>query len=151
MAARSNDLGVSTGLVLVILSLTGLMVSFSESMLIPALPTLQAEFHTTEAVVSFSSLPLKLATRIGLVISLAGFFYLLWILLGYFLVGHLVSGWGSLICVVLILGGWQLTFIGLIGQYLARIFEEVKGRPLYILKQHPEGSKSGQTGALKAD
>ena len=53
MAARSNDLAGSTGLVLVILSLTGLMVSFSESMLIPALPTLQAEFHTTEAVVSW--------------------------------------------------------------------------------------------------
>ncbi len=53
MAARSNGLGGGTGLVLVILSLTGLMVSFSESMLIPALPTLQAEFHTTEAVVSW--------------------------------------------------------------------------------------------------
>jgi dolichol-phosphate mannosyltransferase len=105
----------------------------------------------TEAVVSFSSLPLKLATRIGLVISLAGFFYLLWILLGYLLIGNLVSGWGSLICVVLILGGWQLTFIGLIGQYLARIFEEVKGRPLYVLKQHPGEFKSGRTGAVKAD
>ena len=53
MAGRSNGLGRGTGLVLVILSLTGLMVSFSESMLIPALPTLQAEFHTTEAVVSW--------------------------------------------------------------------------------------------------
>jgi len=53
MAARANYLGGSTGLVLVILSLTGLMVSFSESMLIPALPTLQAEFHTTEAVVAW--------------------------------------------------------------------------------------------------
>jgi dolichol-phosphate mannosyltransferase len=98
----------------------------------------------TEAVTSFSSLPLKLATRIGLLVSLAGFLYFLWILLRYFLVGDLVSGWGSLICVILLLGGTQLTFIGLIGQYLSRIFEEVKNRPLYVLKQHPEEPPSGQ-------
>jgi MFS family permease len=53
MATRSSGLESGTGLVLIILSLTGLMVSFSESMLIPALPTLQAEFHTTEAVISW--------------------------------------------------------------------------------------------------
>jgi glycosyltransferase involved in cell wall biosynthesis len=83
------------------------------------------------------------------VISLTGFLYLLWILLRYVLVGDLVSGWGSLICVVLILGGTQLTFIGLIGQYLSRIFEEVKHRPLYILKQRPAESESGTAGAVQ--
>jgi polyisoprenyl-phosphate glycosyltransferase len=105
----------------------------------------------TEAVTSFSALPLKIATRIGLVVSLAGFLYLLWILLRYVLVGDLVSGWGSLICVVLILGGTQLTFIGLIGQYLARIFEEVKHRPLYILKQRPSEPESESAGAVNSN
>jgi hypothetical protein len=52
LAVRSNGVEAGTGLVLAILSLTGLMVSFSESMLIPALPVLQAEFYTTEAVIS---------------------------------------------------------------------------------------------------
>ena len=52
--------------------------------------------------------------------------------------GGLVPGYASLIGVALILGGVQLSFIGLIGQYLARVFEEVKGRPAYLIKQHPD-------------
>lgn len=90
-----------------------------------------------EAILSFSSMPLRLATRCGLLVSLFGFCYLVWILFRYFLVHDLVSGWRSLICVVLILGGIQLMFIGLIGQYVAKIFEEVKNRPLYVFKQTP--------------
>ena len=49
----------------------------------------------------------------------------------------MAPGWASLIGVTMILGGSRLIFIGLIGQYLARVFEELKGRPLYILKQEP--------------
>jgi polyisoprenyl-phosphate glycosyltransferase len=60
------------------------------------------------------------------------------ILARYFAYGDLVRGWGSLVSVTLILGGVQLAFIGLIGEYLARIFEQSKGRPLYILKQQPD-------------
>lgn len=58
-----------------------------------------------------------------------------------FILKDLITGWASLIGVTLILGGCQLMFIGLIGQYLARIFEEVKGRPRYIFKQTPADSK----------
>ncbi len=58
-------------------------------------------------------------------------------------VGDLVVGWASLIAVTLILGGCQLLFIGLLGQYLARVFDEVKGRPIYVVKQTPEQSPSG--------
>ena len=60
-----------------------------------------------------------------------------WTLLQGYLLDALVPGYASLIGVVLILGGCQLSFIGLIGQYLARVFEEVKGRPLYLVKQEP--------------
>ena len=94
-----------------------------------------------EAMLSFSSMPLRLAMRLGMVITLFGFGYLGWILLRYLFIGDLVSGWGSLICVMLILGGSQLIFIGLVGQYLARVFEEAKGRPKYILKQFPESGR----------
>jgi polyisoprenyl-phosphate glycosyltransferase len=96
-----------------------------------------------EAVTSFSALPLKLATRTNLIVSLAGFLYLAYSPVRYFLIGNLVSGWWAIICVLLILGGTQLIFIGVIGQYLSRIFEEVKQRPLYILKQRPTQIQSG--------
>lgn len=90
-----------------------------------------------DAVFSFSAEPLRLALRAGLAVVLAGFVYLAWTL-GYgYLIDGLVPGYASLIGVALILGGCQLAFIGLIGQYLARVFEEVKGRPIYLLKQEP--------------
>jgi dolichol-phosphate mannosyltransferase len=91
----------------------------------------------SDAVFSFSSTPLLLATRIGLSITLVGFFYLAWIIFAAVFTESLVMGWASLIAVSLILGGCQLLFIGLIGQYLARIFDEAKGRPIYVLKQSP--------------
>ena len=49
----------------------------------------------------------------------------------------MAPGWASLIGVTMMMGGAQLIFIGLIGQYLARVFEELKGRPMYIFKQEP--------------
>jgi dolichol-phosphate mannosyltransferase len=95
-----------------------------------------------DAVLSFSSTPLRVATGIGLSVTLLGFLYLMWILLRAILVKDLVVGWASLIAVTLILGGCQLLFIGLIGQYLARVFDEVKGRPIYVLKQAPDDAAS---------
>jgi dolichol-phosphate mannosyltransferase len=95
-----------------------------------------------DAVFSFSSQPLILALRLGVTIMLAGFAYLV-VTLGWgFYTGNLVPGYASLIGVTLILGGCQLSFIGLIGQYLARVFEEVKGRPAYLIKQHPDDGVS---------
>ena len=91
----------------------------------------------TDAVFSFSSTPLLIATRIGFVITLLGFIYLLWIVSKAVFTDSLVVGWASMIAVTLLLGGCQLLFIGLIGQYLARVFDEAKGRPIYILKQAP--------------
>jgi dolichol-phosphate mannosyltransferase len=90
-----------------------------------------------DAVFSFSAEPLRIALRIGLLVTFVGFFYLGWTLIYGFLIKGLVPGYASLIGVTMILGGTQLTFIGLIGQYLARVFEEVKGRPIYLLKQQP--------------
>jgi dolichol-phosphate mannosyltransferase len=88
-----------------------------------------------DAVFSFSAEPLRLALRTGVVIAVGGGVYLAWTLLYGYLVHGLVPGYASLIGVTLILGGFQLIFIGLVGQYLSRVFEEVKGRPLYLLKQ----------------
>jgi polyisoprenyl-phosphate glycosyltransferase len=90
-----------------------------------------------DAVFSFSVEPLRLALRAGLTITLLGFIYLAWTLIYGYMIRGLVPGYASLIGVIMILGGSQLIFIGLIGQYLARVFEQVKGRPIYLLKQEP--------------
>ena len=90
-----------------------------------------------DAVFSFSAEPLRLALRTGLAITLLGFAYLAWTLIEGYLLHALVPGYSSLIGVTIILGGCQLVFIGLIGEYLSRVFEEVKGRPVYLLKQEP--------------
>lgn len=93
-----------------------------------------------DAIFSFSTFPLRIAVRIGATITFLGFLYLAWILARFFLLNDLVTGWASLICMVLILGGFQLIFIGIIGQYIARIFDEVKNRPAYITKQQAKKS-----------
>jgi len=90
-----------------------------------------------DAVFSFSAEPLRLALRAGLTVTFGGFAYLLWTLIYGYMIKGLVPGYASLIGVTMILGGTQLIFIGLIGQYLARVFEQVKGRPIYLLKQEP--------------
>jgi dolichol-phosphate mannosyltransferase len=95
----------------------------------------------SDAAFSFSTTPIRLASRVGLVITLLGIVYLAYILGRWAIFGDLVAGWASLICTVLILSGFQLTFIGLIGEYLARVFEEAKGRPLYLFKQKPQGEE----------
>jgi dolichol-phosphate mannosyltransferase len=94
------------------------------------------------AVVSFSSAPLRMATRLGLLISAAGFIYLAYILFARIVLRSTVEGWTSLISVVLILGGVQLVFMGLLGEYLAVIYDEAKRRPLYVLKQPVTGAAS---------
>lgn len=94
-----------------------------------------------DAVFSFSAEPLRLALRAGLAVTFLGFAYLAWSLVRGYLIDGLVPGYSSLIGLTMILGGCQLAFIGLIGQYLARVFEEVKGRPIYLLKQEPSESR----------
>ncbi len=90
------------------------------------------------AVVSFSSAPLRMATRLGLLVSAAGFAYLLYILLAWLFYERIEPGWTSTISVILILGGVQLVFMGLLGEYLAVVYEEAKQRPLYLLKRPAE-------------
>ncbi|HVZ23085.1 MAG TPA: glycosyltransferase family 2 protein [Vicinamibacterales bacterium] len=88
-----------------------------------------------DAVFSFSTLPIRLASRIGALIACAGVLYLAYVVWGYKFRTDFVAGWASLISVVLIIGGTQLVFIGLIGEYLARTYEESKHRPLYLVRE----------------
>jgi len=87
-----------------------------------------------DAVVSFSNVPLRMATYIGFGVAALSFLYMIYVVLLKVLSNVPVQGWSSLIAVVLFLGGVQLIFLGIIGEYLARINEDVKQRPLYIVK-----------------
>lgn len=94
------------------------------------------------AVFSFSVAPIRLATHLGLAAVSLSLLYLVGILFCFlFDRPLLVQGWTSIIFVVAFLGGVQLAFIGVLGEYTGRIFEEVKRRPLYLLKQRPRDGK----------
>lgn len=90
----------------------------------------------TDGVISFSDLPLKIATFIGFTISSLSLLYGIYIALNrIFRPENQIPGWSSLVVGITLLGGIQLTVLGFIGEYLIRIFEEVKGRPLYIIDE----------------
>ncbi len=86
-----------------------------------------------EGITSFTTAPLRLATYLGFLIALLAFAYGLWIVLGTLLHGNPVAGYPSLMAVVLFLGGIQLLFIGILGEYIGRMFDESKRRPLYLI------------------
>jgi len=87
-------------------------------------------------VTSFSATPLRLAFYLGMGIFVAAALYGLAAIVAHFM-GHTPEGWTSVLICILAIGGLQMIFIGLIGEYLARVFDEVKGRPTYILKTRP--------------
>ena len=88
-----------------------------------------------EGITSYSTAPLRMATVMGTVISLLAFVYMIVVLLKTIIVGEPVPGYPTLICVILLLGGLQLLSIGIIGEYLSRIFHETKQRPVYIVNE----------------
>ncbi len=87
------------------------------------------------AVSSFSALPLRLSMYCGLLIAAGGIGYALYSIYAAFVLKATVPGWTSLIVLNVIFSGAILTAIGLVGDYLARVYEEAKGRPLYIVAQ----------------
>ena len=89
-----------------------------------------------DAITSFSSTPLRWMTLIGLLVSLAGMLQAVRVVVDKLLYpGTMERGWASLAAITLVLGGVQLISLGLIGQYVGRIFEESKKRPLYFVKE----------------
>jgi glycosyltransferase involved in cell wall biosynthesis len=87
-----------------------------------------------EGITSFTIVPLKIATYLGLIASVGAFLYAVVIVLKTILYGEPVRGYPTLIVVVLFLGGAQLAALGIIGEYLGRMFDETKQRPLYLLQ-----------------
>ena len=85
------------------------------------------------AVSSFSALPLRLSVFLGLFVALCGVGYAVYSIFAAFVLKITVPGWTSLVCLNIIFSGATLVAIGLVGEYVARIYEEAKGRPLYVI------------------
>lgn len=88
-----------------------------------------------DGITSFSSIPLKVWSYFGLIISLISLLYGLFLLLKTLIFGIDLPGYASTIVAILFLGGIQLITLGVIGEYIARIYEEVKRRPLYLIRE----------------
>jgi dolichol-phosphate mannosyltransferase len=89
----------------------------------------------TDGIVSFSTTPLRLALNIGFTVSVLSFLAgLLTIVLKLFGIDNIVPGWASIAVALAFLSGVQLTLLGVMGEYIARIYEEVKQRPLYLVR-----------------
>jgi len=88
-----------------------------------------------EGITSFSSVPLRVWSYLGLGVALFAFLYMMFLMVRTLIFGIDVPGYASLMVVVLFIGGIQLIGLGVLGEYLARIFEEVKARPLYVVRE----------------
>lgn len=86
-----------------------------------------------EGITSFSYIPLQAASYLGLLVSVFAFFYGVFIIAFKLLHGIAVPGYASLMAAVLFLGGIQLLTLGILGEYIGRIYDEVKQRPLYVI------------------
>jgi dolichol-phosphate mannosyltransferase len=102
-----------------------------------------------DALTSFSSAPLKLASHAGLLLSIGSALLILYI--GYaWLAGQSIQGWTSLMLVVVVLGAVQMFVLALMGEYIGRLYNEAKGRPLYIVQEIAGGGprEAGRLGYL---
>lgn len=90
--------------------------------------------YALEAITAFSTTPLILASFIGILFCIISFLLILVIIGKTIIFGDPTSGWPSLVCIIFMLSGIQLFFLGIIGQYLAKTYLEVKQRPIYIIK-----------------
>jgi glycosyltransferase involved in cell wall biosynthesis len=89
-----------------------------------------------EGITSFTIVPLKVATYLGLAVGIAAAIYLVEVVIRTLIFGNEIAGYPSLMAVVLFIGGVQLMTLGVIGEYLGRIFNEVKQRPLYLVERY---------------
>ena len=95
-----------------------------------------------DGLASFSGKPLRFAMRLGLLIAAGSMLGLVWVLIVKYVMETAITGWASLIFAAFFFGGVQLFFLGVMGSYLARVYDEVKGRPRYVVRDswHSNGN-----------
>jgi len=92
-----------------------------------------------DGITSFTVAPLRIATYFGVLISFAAFIYIAYLLIRPLFGVATIAGYSSTMAVILFLGGVQLLSLGIIGEYVGRIFKETKGRPLYLVDEYHDG------------
>lgn len=105
--------------------------------------------YAIEGIVSFSTMPLRIAFVIGALISIFAVLYGIYRIVDTIMYGNPVPGYPSLIVVITFIGGIQLMLLGVIGEYIARIYEQVKMRPIYILENRANLKNGGGVGTNK--
>lgn len=91
--------------------------------------------YAIDGIIGFSTKPLRIATILGIVTAIAALLYLIAVVLEKILLGISIPGYATIIVLILFLGGMQLFCLGIIGEYVGRIFEQTKDRPIYIAKE----------------
>ena len=91
--------------------------------------------YSIDGIVNFSRFPLDIASFIGFISALISGCAILFIVIRYMIHGDPTSGWASMVCIMLFIGGIQLFCLGIVGKYIGKIFTEVKHRPIYIVKE----------------
>jgi glycosyltransferase involved in cell wall biosynthesis len=95
-----------------------------------------------DGITSFTTAPLRISSIFGILVSLAAFVYILYLVIRTMFFGTDLAGYPSMMAVILFLGGIQLLSLGVIGEYIGRIFNETKNRPLYLIEEyHQSGNK----------
>ena len=96
--------------------------------------------YSIDGIVNFSQAPLSFASLMGILLTMVSFFAILFIIVRRLVFGDPVAGWASTVCIILFMGGLQLMCMGIIGQYLAKTYLEVKRRPHYIVSESNDES-----------
>ena len=91
--------------------------------------------YSLEGITAFSTAPLMFASLMGVLFCVLAFVFILFIIVRKLIFGDPVSGWPSLVCIISLVSGVQLFCLGIVGQYLAKTYMEVKNRPIYIVKE----------------
>jgi glycosyltransferase involved in cell wall biosynthesis len=89
----------------------------------------------TTGLTSFTTWPLRVVSVIGMLVSVCAFLYGMYIVIEYLCYGNPIAGWPTIVTILLFFSGINLLSLGVVGEYIARIYDEVKGRPLYLVRQ----------------
>ena len=98
-----------------------------------------------DGITSFTTAPLRISTYAGIAVSILAFIYLIYLVIRTAFLGIDLAGYPSMMAVILFLGGVQLLSLGIIGEYIGRIFNETKQRPLYLIEEYHNGTVPRKT------
>ena len=97
--------------------------------------------YSLESIVAFSTVPLSIASVMGILFCFVAFIMIIFIIVRTLMYGDPTSGWPSMVCIMFFIGGVQLLCLGIMGQYLAKAYLEVKKRPIYIVQETEKDKK----------